>query len=356
MPIDDFPFSEAPNAALIRLTNKFGYKSEEEFEKEDIGFDEKIRRLRAALVYEEMSHLKQQIEAQGIEVYAVDEDTYIENNKTYYYPYQVFLTDTGHYYSSKEALFFIPGYFRKDSRQGEEKTPIKQAEKLGARIQPLSPSDEQGIYFEGGDFLKAPDRALYFLGYGQRTEKKAYAVISQIIDEQVIPIQLLRKEFFHLDCCLTPLPNDVLLLYEGEYIRDKQARLLKNKQGLPLLIKHTQTISDYHRAYLRKLYDPEKIILLSTPEAIAYGANGLILKSNADSRYKMFVNGSAGATERESEFAVYDHFFSLSEKTRDAILSLTENRMDIIEVPYSSLHYAFGSVHCTIEEFYQTKS
>lgn len=92
--------------------------------------------------------------------------------------------------------------------------------------------------------------------------------------------------------------------------------------------------------------------MLSTPEAYAYGTNGLILKSDADNRYKMFVNGEPTIKERDNDLHIYNHLFSLTGKTKNKILNLTKNIMDIIEVPYTSLHRSYGSVHCTIEEFF----
>lgn len=39
---------------------------------------------------------------------------------------------------------------------------MKQAIMLGATIRPLHLPNDKVIYFEGGDFLKAPDRSLFF--------------------------------------------------------------------------------------------------------------------------------------------------------------------------------------------------
>lgn len=121
MSITDFPFSDTPNAALIRLTDKFGYKSEKEYKKKDKSFEDRIKRRWAEIVYEEMCHLKQQIEAQGIQIFSIKEDSYIQDNQIFYYAHQVFLTDTGHYYSTEDGLFFIPGSFRKNQDKERKK-------------------------------------------------------------------------------------------------------------------------------------------------------------------------------------------------------------------------------------------
>lgn len=350
MKIYDFPFCENPNSAILRLTKNSGLREENELSNEELTSKEKAKRKHADHVYTEMSNLIVKMKEQEIKIITLEEDKYIENNVTYLYPDQVFLTDTGHYLIDESKLHFIPAYFKNQSRRGEEKTPTKLAIQLGATIWPLQQPGEKKLIFEGGDFIQVPNRALFFLGYGQRTEKKAVDVICQIIKNKVIPIKLLRKEFFHLDCCVLPLPNDALILYEGDYIKSANGNFILDKNGLPLLQQGSQTITDESRCLLREIYGLEKIILLSTAEAFAFGANAVILKSNADKRYKMFVNGDTKGRQIEESVAVQKHLISYFSHTKKKILELTENLMDIIEIPYTSLHDSYGSVHCTVEE------
>lgn len=226
------------------------------------------------------------------------------------------------------------------------------ATKLGATILSLHQPDEKPIIFEGGDFIQVPGRSLFFLSYGQRTQRKAFDVISKKIKNKVIPIELLRKKFFHLDCCVLPLPNDALVLYEGEYIKNPAGNFILNNNGLPLVKQASQTISDKSRSLLREIYDLDKIILLSTAEALAFAANAVVLKSNLDKRYKMFVNGIPGVQASEENVAIENHLISYFSQTKTKILQVTDNIMDIIEIPYKSLHSSSGSVHCTVEEMF----
>ncbi|WP_131784107.1 arginine deiminase-related protein [Legionella gresilensis] len=350
MKIYDFPFCENPNAAILRLTKNFGLRKENELSNEKLSSKENAKRKHAEQVYADMSNLIVKMKEQGIKIITLEEDKYIKNNVTYLYSDQVFLTDTGHYFVDEGKLHFIPAFFKNKSRRGEEKTPTKLATQLGATIWPLQKAGEKKIIFEGGDFIQAPNRSLFFLGYGQRTEKRAVDVICQIIKNKVIPIKLLRKEFFHLDCCVLPLPNDVLILYEGDYIKSGNGNFMLDKDGLPLLQQGSQTITDESRCLLREIYGLEKIILLSTVEAFAFGANAVILKSDTDKRYKMFVNGDSKGRQIEESVAVQKHLISYFSHTKKKILELTENLIDIIEIPYKSLHYSHGSVHCTVEE------
>ncbi|STX28485.1 Amidinotransferase [Legionella beliardensis] len=350
MKIKQFSFCENPNTAILRLTRNFGLKKENEPPNKKLTAKEKAKRKHASLVYEEMSNLMEKMKEQGIKVITVGEDKYIKNEVTYLYPDQVFLTDTGHYFVDESKLHFVPAFFKYKSRRGEEETPTKLAAALGATIWPLQQFDEKKIIFEGGDFIQAPNRSLFFLGYGQRTEKRAIDAMRQIIKKTVIPIKLLRKEFFHLDCCVLPLPNDALVLYEGEYIKDANGHFILDKRGLPLLKPGSQTMTEASRCLLREIYDVEKIILLSTAEALAFGANAVILKSDTDNRYKLFVNGDSKGREIEESIALQNHLISYFSHTKTKILEVTENMMDIFEVPYKSLHYSYGSVHCTVEE------
>lgn len=349
MNIRQFPYSESPNAAILRLTKNFGLKqTHEHFE--CLSLREKTKIEHAAQVYKEMCNLLQKMKEQGIKVITLEEDKYIKNNMYFLYPDQAFLTDTGHYFLDNNQLYFLPAFFKNKSRRGEEKTATKLATRLGATILPLHQAGEKPIIFEGGDLIQAPGRSLFFLGYGQRTQRKAFNVISKKVKNKVIPIELLRKKFFHLDCCVLPLPNDALVLYEGEYLKNHAGNLIFDKKGLPLLKKSSQTISNKSRILLRELYDLEKIILLTPAEALAYAANAVILKSNLDKRYKMFVNGTPGLNVQEEHIAIRSHMTSYFSNTKMKILELTGNIMDIIEIPYKSLHSASGSMRCTVEE------
>jgi N-dimethylarginine dimethylaminohydrolase len=71
---------------------------------------------------------------------------------------------------------------------------------------------EEGLYFEGaGDLLGFPD--VWFGGYRQRSDIRAYTRLSEIFGRQIIPLELVDSRFYHLDTCLCPLSGGELLYY-----------------------------------------------------------------------------------------------------------------------------------------------
>ena len=81
---------------------------------------------------------------------------------------------------------------------------------------------EPGLYFEGaGDLLGFPD--VWFGGYRQRSDIRAYAQLSEIFEREIIPLELVDQRFYHLDTCFCPLSGGELLYYPPAFDAYAQA-------------------------------------------------------------------------------------------------------------------------------------
>jgi N-dimethylarginine dimethylaminohydrolase len=83
---------------------------------------------------------------------------------------------------------------------------------------------ERGLFFEGaGDLLGFPDT--WFGGYRQRSDIRAYPVLGDIFQREIIPLELIDSRFYHLDTCFCPLSGGELLYYPPAFDRYAQAAI-----------------------------------------------------------------------------------------------------------------------------------
>ena len=116
------------------------------------------------------------------------------------------------------ANLAVPSRFRHAERQREEPFFESWFQSHGFEVVTL----EEGIYFEGaGDLLGFPD--LWFGGYRQRTDIRAYSRLSEIYDRRIIPLELVDTRFYHLDTCFCPLSGGELLYYPPAFDAYAQA-------------------------------------------------------------------------------------------------------------------------------------
>ena len=102
----------------------------------------------------------------------------------------------------------VPSRFRHPERQREERHFEQWFRVHGYEVTLL----EEGLYFEGaGDLLGFPD--IWFGGYRQRTDIRAYPRLSEIFNREIIPLELVSPRFYHLDTCFCPLSGGELLFY-----------------------------------------------------------------------------------------------------------------------------------------------
>jgi N-dimethylarginine dimethylaminohydrolase len=77
---------------------------------------------------------------------------------------------------------------------------------------------DKGLYFEGaGDLLGFPD--CWFGGYRQRSDVRAFPVLSERFHREIIPLELVDSRFYHLDTCFCPLSGGELLYFPPAFDR-----------------------------------------------------------------------------------------------------------------------------------------
>jgi N-dimethylarginine dimethylaminohydrolase len=102
----------------------------------------------------------------------------------------------------------IPSRFRHPERQKEEPYFERWFREHGYEVILL----DRDLVFEGaGDLLGFPD--LWFGGYRQRSDIRAYERVSDILGREIIPVELTDSRFYHLDTCFCPLSGGELLYY-----------------------------------------------------------------------------------------------------------------------------------------------
>lgn len=304
--------------------------------------------------FEEQQSLISQMRKHGIPVLTILEDKVTLEKEWDYYTDQIFATDTGQYFDRDGELLFIPAHFKNKQRKGEERLAKEQADGLGAKIQTLYSKEGEGtkLLFEGGDIRQMPGKKLFFIGQGHRSDPATSEAIADISGYYVLPIKLLQEQFYHLDCCFLPLPNDAAVIYEGEYELDDSGNYITDKEtGWPRLKSGTETMTPTSRALIRGIYGPEKLILISKAEALAFATNAAVLESQGEGhRFKMFVNGDRSSEITDEATAISEHRISYTSKHIAEIMEATGGTMDIIEVPFSTMHGSGGSVRCTVQE------
>ncbi|GAB5520705.1 MAG: arginine deiminase-related protein [Rhodothermales bacterium] len=75
--------------------------------------------------------------------------------------------------------------------------------------------------FEGmGDALWHPGRALLWGGYGYRTNREAYEVMSEYFGCPVLLLELTDPDFYHLDTCLSVIDEHTALYFPDAFTPD----------------------------------------------------------------------------------------------------------------------------------------
>lgn len=71
---------------------------------------------------------------------------------------------------------------------------------------------DHDVYFEGaGDLLGYTDR--WFGGYRQRSDIRAFPILSERFRREILPLELVDSRFYHLDTCFCPLSGGDLLYF-----------------------------------------------------------------------------------------------------------------------------------------------
>lgn len=114
----------------------------------------------------------------------------------------------------------VPSRFRYPERQREEAHFEGWFRDHGYEVVTL----DEGMYFEGaGDLLGFPDG--WFGGYRQRSEVRAFPILSELFGNEILPVELIDGRFYHLDTCFCPLSGGELLYYPEAFDRYGQAAI-----------------------------------------------------------------------------------------------------------------------------------
>lgn len=75
---------------------------------------------------------------------------------------------------------------------------------------------DQGLCFEGaGDLLGFPE--CWYGGYRQRSDIRAFPILSERFHREIIPLELVDSRFYHLDTCFCPLSGGELLYFPSAF-------------------------------------------------------------------------------------------------------------------------------------------
>jgi N-dimethylarginine dimethylaminohydrolase len=114
----------------------------------------------------------------------------------------------------------VPSRFRYPERQREEAHFEGWFRDHGYEIVTLQPD----IFFEGaGDLLGFP--GCWFGGYRQRSDIRAFPVLSALFNTEILPLELTDGRFYHLDTCFCPLSGGDLLYYPTAFDQYAQAAI-----------------------------------------------------------------------------------------------------------------------------------
>ena len=111
-----------------------------------------------------------------------------------------------------------------DERKGE--VPFIQQVYEDSSYEIVHLNEEKFSSFEGmGDALWHHRKRLLWGGYGFRTSKEVYEIISDTFDTPVIALELTNSKFYHLDTCLCILDENSAMIYP-EAFTDEGLELL----------------------------------------------------------------------------------------------------------------------------------
>jgi len=132
-------------------------------------------------------------------------------------PDLVFTANAGIVFDGKA----VPSRFRYPERRREESYFEALFRERGYDVTIL----DEGLYFEGaGDLLGFPDT--WFGGYRQRSDIRAFPVLSDLFGKEILPLELVDGRFYHLDTCFCPLSGGELLYYPRAFDDYGQAAIM----------------------------------------------------------------------------------------------------------------------------------
>jgi arginine dihydrolase len=121
---------------------------------------------------------------------------------------------------------FIPSRFRYSERRVEEPFFRNWFQFHGYQVVEWPDS----VFFEGaGDALRQPGRNLLWAANGFRTDPKAHDLLASEFQVEIVSLQLVNPDFYHLDTCFCPLQDGKVMYYPKAF----------DTQSLKLIEEHT---------------------------------------------------------------------------------------------------------------------
>ncbi len=158
-------------------------------------------------------------------------------------PDLVFTANAGVVFEGKA----VPSQFRHPERQKEERYFIDWFTQKGYEVMKIDPA----LYFEGaGDLLGFSD--VWFAGYRQRSDIRAYDQLTTIFNKEILPLELVDTRFYHLDTCFCPLSGGELLYFP------------------PAFDSYAQTVIESH-------IDPSRRLAVPPEEAKRFACNAICI-------------------------------------------------------------------------------
>jgi N-dimethylarginine dimethylaminohydrolase len=147
---------------------------------------------------------------------------------------------------------FIPSRFRHSERREEEPFFRDWFQSHGYQVADWP----DAVYFEGaGDALPQPGNNLLWAANGFRTDAEAHDILASEFQIQVVSLQLVNPNFYHLDTCFCPLQEGKIMYYPKAF----------DAQSLNLIEKHTA---------------PENRIPVSDDDARHFACNAVLVGTN----------------------------------------------------------------------------
>lgn len=127
--------------------------------------------------------------------------------------------------------------FAHAERQGEEKYVREFFETLAAQGEVGEIHElPEGCFQEGaGDCCWDPYRQFFIAGYGQRSEARAYDHVRRVFGRETLVLELVDRNFYHMDLCVQPLSRGHFLYYPAAFSASGRAAL-RDRVGADLLI------------------------------------------------------------------------------------------------------------------------
>ena len=126
-------------------------------------------------------------------------------------------------------------------------------------------------------------RDVWFGGYLQRTDIRAYRYVGEFLGQEILPLELVDPRFYHLDTCFCPLSGGEVVWFPGAFDR-------------------------YGQAAVTERFPAEKRIAVLEEEAVRFACNAVCI-----GKHVVIPEGSPITMERLEKLGYTPHAVGLSE-------------------------------------------